>query len=229
MNPDIIVPFRSDGGGLRDQVWAWLQVRWEELGWPIIIGEMAPDEEWVKAEAVRRALLNSTAEVIVLLDADVWCNPTAMWDAAMAIESGEHAWAIPHESVFRLTEESSEIVRQTEVWEGRCERMPYLGVIGGGLVMMRRTFYDTAPFDPRFKGWGHEDQAAGLAWETIAGRPFRGFAKLWHLWHPRQPRETEGMGSLPSKLLLDEYIRATGNQEQMQRLVHAARQEQEVS
>jgi len=75
-------------------------------------------------------------------------------------------------------------------------------------MALRRDLYEQVPIDPRFVGWGQEDQAWHLALRRIAGMGVRGRADLWHLWHPPQPRLSRQTGSETSAELLHRYQRA---------------------
>lgn len=173
----------------------------------VLIG-VCRSSTWSKAEAIADALESSTARVLVLWDADVICSSAHISEATRrAYKSG---WAIPHTQVRRLCREATERFYASGVPDnkGPFDRMPYRGMPAGGLVAIKRELYDHAPFDARFRGWGHEDEAAGIAWRTLAGRPWRGNAPLWHLWHEPQPKMSAAVGSKESYELLHRYRRA---------------------
>jgi hypothetical protein len=81
----------------------------------------------------------SSADVIVLADADVWTDGIPA--AVKAVEDGA-AWAVPHQLVRRLDENG-----------GEAER-PYVGIEGGGVVVAPREVILSCPLDVRFVGWG---------------------------------------------------------------------------
>jgi hypothetical protein len=183
--------------------------------WGVLVGYGDPDR-WSKAEAVANALERSTADVIVVHDADVWCSETVV---AVAEGLTRASWAVPHEKVYRLTREATAEVLSGRVPlygprpasgtpSGRYERV-HRGFPGGGIVALRRDLYDRIPLDPRFVGWGHEDESWAWALKMLAGKPWRGDARLWHLWHPPQPRnEKNQQGSPESWALRTRYRRA---------------------
>lgn len=153
-------------------------------------------EPWTKARAANLAVggraydANST---IVIHDADVAVSATALAQTVAAVESGEAAWGIPHGIVYRLDQASTTevlalplLIGEPHHWPpDRCARKPYLGLPGGGvLVVSAEAWAEVGGFDERFVGWSGEDVALGWALETLCGPPVRMAAPLWHLWHP---------------------------------------------
>jgi hypothetical protein len=91
---------------------------------------------------------------------------------------------------------------------GLLEQKPYAGMVGGGCVVLRRDTYVSCPLDARFRGWGQEDSAWGVALTSLYGAPWRGSADLWHLYHPPQPRMSRSRGSMVTWAVFLEYQRA---------------------
>lgn len=207
MRTAVLVPWRPDDAE-RSRNWAWLKTQWAKHypDWEIVEGHCL-EGPWVKALAVQDALTRTTADTLVIADADIWCPDTHL--AVKAVKNGA-AWAIPHRKVYRLTETPSrQLIDSNLTWETlgypKTTQPPYQGLPGGGLVVIRRDLYEQAPFDPRFVGWGGEDSAAGIAWTALAGPARRGNAPLWHLWHEPQPRLSRVAGSHESMALLNRY------------------------
>lgn len=158
---------------------------------------------WVKAEAVNPAVRDSSADIIVVADAD--CVTAGLPAAVEAVASGRSRWAIPHRKVVRLTEESTDRFIATGEVAHPLDRRQYTGIAGGGFVVARRETLLEVPMDPRFVGWGHEDEAWAMALTCLAGKPWRGDADLIHLWHPPQPKIQARKGSEESWGLLLRY------------------------
>ena len=218
----VLVPWRLDGAH-RDAAWAWVSARWvrHHPDWPIVEGR-CPDGPWSKGAAVADALSRTTAQILVVADADVWCGEVAA--AVDKVATGQARWAIPHRTVHRLTEHATADLIAGTLPYGRIsrsplEQAPYRGYAGGGITVIARDLLVRAPVDPRFVGWGQEDQAASLAWTALGGRPWRGLADLWHLWHPPQPRRSRSVGSAESAALFARYQAAASDPSLMRRLL----------
>ena len=180
--------------------------------WKICIGESSPGGQWVKAGAIREALRQTPAETLVIADAD--CLAPKVGDAVAAVQNG-HSWAMPHHTVHRLSEEGSQAVIHESADPLSFPRtprfyaqMPYAGYLGGGIAVVSRTAYASAPLDPRFIGWGQEDESWAMALKCLYGTPWRPRnAPLWHLWHPPQQRMSRAVGSPASRELRSNYRR----------------------
>lgn len=196
--------------------------RHAENRWPIILGHHT-DGPWCKALAIRDALDQTEADVLVIADADVWTDGLA--DAVRVVREGA-AWAVPHRGVHRLTEAATALYGAgAGLAELAVEERPYLGFEGGGITVLHRAVYEDCPLDPRFTGWGGEDEAWGFALRILHGPPWRptGHVPLIHLWHPPQERATRAFGNLAGRELRKRYVRADSNPVTMRALVEEAK------
>lgn len=157
---------------------------------------------------------------MVIHDADVWCDGL---DRAVAAVADGAPWAIPHEHVHRLDQTSTAAVLAGAPLGGTLTEKPYRGWAGGGIVVLPRSTYDQVPIDPRFAGWGQEDDSWAIALTQLAGEPWRGDGDLWHLWHPPQPREGRIIGSAEGKALNRRYRAARYDPVRLARLIEEAR------
>lgn len=213
----VVIPWRG-GCQYRERARRWVRDRYREHhpDWPVILSP-GPDP-WIKAEAVMPAVEQCDAEIVVVADADVWT--TGLSEAVCAIEAGE-GWAIPHRTVHRLTEQATSALLRGDPAED-LEQPPYKGVPGGGLVVATRETLLTVPLDPRFVGWGQEDESWSRALYCLLGPPWRGDADLIHLWHPPQRRTNRRKGSEASWQLFLRYRRARRHPDQMFQLIQEA-------
>ncbi len=183
----------------------------------------ALDGPWNKAMAIGPALRASTADIVIQADAD--CFTDGLPDAVRKVEDGK-GWAAPHTKLFRLNAEASAAVIAGEDWELHKRRVtepPYCGKFGGGILIARREALLEVGIDPRFEGWGNEDEAHAFALGCLFGRPWRGKAPLIHLWHPPQERKDRRKGSDASWDLRGRYLRARHDTEAMRALLEEAR------
>jgi hypothetical protein len=203
----------------REAALAWVARRWVDNGFPSPSLGVPNGDDWCKAEAVANAIAHSDAPILVLADADVWCD--GVQDAIDRVRQGA-PWARPHRLVYRLSPTSTQqVLAGTNPYPGMeldpdepTARRPgrlnegYGGVDGGGIVVVRRDIYDDVPLDPRYIGWGHEDVSWAAALTKLHGGPVRFGHNLWHLWHPPQPRLGRGFGSLEEVQLHQRYVKA---------------------
>lgn len=216
--PDVavVVPWRG-GCEYRERAWAWLRPRYQ---WPVIEAP-APPGPWVKALAAMPAVTAAPpGAIVVVADADVWTD--GLRDAIQAVQDGA-GWAIPHWTVHRLAETATDAMLAGGDWRGQpLARRAYQGLAGGGVVVALRETLLQVPLDPRFIGWGQEDQSHAIALTTLAGAPWRGTADLTHLWHPPQPRLSRSRGSEESWRLRRRYLQARHDPAAMRRLLTEA-------
>lgn len=216
MSVAVLVPWRPDGGP-RQAVWAWVRRQWAlwHPGFEIVTGA-CPDGPWSKGAAVADALRQTTADVLIVADADVWT--AGITDAVDEVLAGRTRWAMPHTLVRRLTAEATQAVLDGACLDGPTEET-HPGMQGGGIVILRRDVLEGVPPDPHFTGWGQEDQAWAAALNTLAGPMWRGNSDLFHLWHPPAPRHTRAVGSPESMARYRRYQTASGQQDQMRALL----------
>lgn len=182
----------------------------------------APPGPWCKGATANRAVEESDADIVVLHDADVWCD--GLPDAIQAVMDGA-SWAVPHRGVFRLDEDATARVLDGEEPHedmGLTQR-PYLGTLGGGIVVASREVMLSISLDERFVGWGQEDSSWGIALGCLLGPPWRGHQPLYHLWHPPQERDSRRRGSRPGWALFRRYHAARNDPAAMRALIEEGR------
>ena len=205
MSVDVLIPWSDTNDEHRLRALEWVTGLYTERcpTWTVILGR-CPDGPWVKGRAVADALERSTADIVVIADGDVWCDATP--DAA---ERGlrAHRWAMPHRWVKRISQHGTDAVLSGErtMRNAPHEKREYNACQGGGIVVITRELYDRCPLDPRFAGWGHEDEAWAYALRLLHGQRWTNpDGRLWHLWHPPQPRNG-AYGAPASVELRNEY------------------------
>jgi hypothetical protein len=223
MSVAVVVPY-NPGQEDRDVIWSWMRERWAQHhpDWPIIEGR-CDGQGWSKGAAVADALTRTTAEILVVIDADLWIDNLP--DAVAAVEAGA-GWVMPQKLVHRLHPRATAavlaggpFVSKPQTWVQK----PYSCVEGGGVVVLRRETYQQVPIDPRFVGWGGEDISWGWALRTLIGAPIRLDGDLWHLWHEPQARRNRRRGSEASEALAGRYRRALRQPDAMRALLDETR------
>lgn len=206
----MVIPWRS-GGEERAEALAWVRERWLShpcVAWVHVASDPEPEQPWSKGSLVARGLrafrsLGAEVEIVAVADADVWS--AGVEEAVQLCAAGE-PWVAPHSWVARLSPAATALVlagREPAEAEkaGGLERMRYEQTAAGGLVVLRRELAEAAPIDPRFEGWGYEDEAWRYALESLGGPRKRLKETLFHLWHPPQKRSSARLArSLALKL-----------------------------
>lgn len=218
----VLVPYRGDQGGPRDAAWSYVRRRWlvDHPEWTLVVGACLSDG-WIKGEAVASAAARTDAGLVVVADADVWCDGVPA--AVEAVRNGA-PWAVPHARVYRVTAAGTEAVLggAALTTEAPTYRRPYIGFAGGGIVALPAATLAAVPMDRRLIGWGQDDECWALALTTLVGRPWRGTAPLWHLWHPPAPRWSGHFGTKAGRALWMRYNAATRDAGLMRELLTGA-------
>lgn len=191
----VIVPMDTKPDIYRKNAWMAMRAHYAHHfpSWQIVEG-INKNPRWNKGAAVTDALTRATGDILVIADSDCYVDPKVLQEMVDAVADGT-AWAMPHSKVHRLsTEKTPEYLRAIEKFEtltgptatDLC-RPVYEGYIGGGIIVVRRVYYEAVGgFPAAFVGWGGEDEALGTILNTMVGPVLRGNADLIHLWHPYQ-------------------------------------------
>lgn len=200
----LLVPFRDDHGKGRLDNWIWLRKYWEHfLPEAEIIEGDSPGEPFSKTCAINTAFKKSTGDVIILLDADCFIDPSVILNCAKEIRAGrkrspkENIWFIPYKHFFRLTEETTKIMLSSNPKNPvKIETPPDPKQINpsngsgfghwfGALIQIhpRETFELVHGMDPRFRGWGGEDVAFTIAVDTLIGPHRLTDNQVLTFWH----------------------------------------------
>lgn len=214
-----MLPFRA-GCPHREAALAWTLLRYHQQlpGVPIVFGECDPELPFNRSAAILDGMTKTTADVLVISDSDVWSD--GIHEAIDQVEQGA-PWAIPHDKLHRLSETATAEVLAGAEPNARMDHAerPYRAYECSTVFVARREALEIAPPDPRFVGWGHEEQALAAALRTLVSKPWRGTAPCWHLFHEPQERKTRSTGNDENKALYRRYVKARGRPDAMRALV----------
>lgn len=219
MSVEVIIGHHADDDPHRTAAREWVTRWYTERGFVVTTGT-ATGAVWCKAEAFNPAVAASTADVVVLADADSFPLADALAEAIAQV--GRFGWAAPFSRVRRLTYEATAQLLERDPAtvdvppDVRVEADVHDALPGGGIVAMSRDLaVACGPFDPRFAGYGGEDFALGNAARTLSGNYAHVVTgSLFHLWHPRA-----GGMSTDTRRLTDRYRRAKFDPARMQALI----------
>lgn len=227
----------------------------------LIIGrDKASEKHWYrkhpptfsKTAAVNDAFKRSHGDIIVILDADAYVQGEVIQHCADRIRAarrrGVHLWFIPYTRLFRLSEEITNEILESEPDHPLVIADPpppkdVDGIDGSGWghyfgaliqIMPREAFEEVGGMDERFRGWGGEDVAFLIALDWLFGMHKNTPNSVFHLWHPQFRADTwedsrgqswkvrmwDGQtASHSNDWLAQKYANSRGNPEKMRKLV----------
>jgi hypothetical protein len=207
----MLVPFRDDGEH-RSVVWNWLRRYWRAT-FPEaeIIQGTDHGTPFSKAVAVNHAASLARGRTFVVIDADAYLPAAVLKGCAndidLALSKKQREWFIPYNELFRLSEAYTMDLLETSPTTpiplpppmSDVEVMPP-GASGYGhtygamcQVMPREAFGLVHGMDPRFRGWGGEDQSFLRALDTLYTQHKVVPGDIAHFWHARIGRVDSGM------------------------------------
>lgn len=191
MGVEVIIPAAGWDDATRVAARAWIVRWWQVRNCRVTVAGLA-QEPWSKGAAVNDAISSSTADVIVVADADSFVSTKAV--GRMIRKAGVVGWVTPFDRVSRLDSASTAVLLGCD--PAQVERPPVKVLVqkphnalpGGGIIAAHRDIWNTVGgFDPRFTDWGGEDYSLGVAMRTMTNAAPTIFpGDLWHLWHEPQ-------------------------------------------
>lgn len=254
----ILIPFRcTDKSSPRIKNIEWLRKYWvaQLPGAEIIIGE-DPDTNSIfsKSVAVNNAAAIAKGDVFAIVDADGYVSADSVLHCAEEIrharKTGRKLWFVPYRQFYRLTEEASRLLLQSNPATPRefsaplasefvlGDTDPKVGHWYGAMIqiMPREAFELVGGWDIRFRGWGGEDHAAMRAMDTLYVLHKTLPGRVLHVWHPQiGPQGTQEWVHWKDRMwenqsesgvndrLSHRYYAAQGRPQMMRKLVDEAR------
>lgn len=223
MRVAVLVPRRSDGGGRRDELWAWVSARWAALhpDWPVVEGHH-DDGPFSRSAALNRAAEAAGAwDVGILADADSFVGVDQALAAARTAHEAQQVTFAFDRFAYLSRDMSERIMAGFDgdwnpgvefTMQGTCSSM----------VAIPRPLWDRCGgADEGFVGWGGEDVALSLMLQTYGNGLQRIEGNVWHLWHPPAPHTHDD--EWPQRVEL--YAQASYDVAKMDALIEALRAE----
>lgn len=204
-------------------MWTWCRARWGAPDIELIAADSG-EEPFSRGNSRTLGATKASGEVLFFADAD-----SANDNLRASVDLLERApWVIAYSApkgYVALTEAATECLLarspseplrapQPGDWYERCHSF------AGALCMRTEDFWRVGGYDPRFEGFGFEDDAFHEALDTIVGEHERVDGVHLHLWHPHIESERFNQPHIgENKALADRYYAARGNREAMLRIV----------
>lgn len=206
----VIVPYRPDQGH-RDKLWNHLkQTYWSTFPNEIVVGEHL-DGPFNRSKAINQAAQRDW-DVAVIADSDTWV-PVEQLHTAIQTAKHTNRLTAAFTSVMELSEpQTAEMLTGKpfpEVPSFDRIRTRELETQSSMLVITRRLWDQIGGFDPRFEGWGGEDNAFWKAATIIGGPANRVHGFAYHLWHPPALKGRRNPLYRRNQTLWRRYSRAT--------------------
>jgi len=187
---------------------------------PEVIQADDPHESFNRGRAINAGVEQSSGDVLVFADADLWIPPQALRYALTVVN--EYGMVVPFDNLIGLGPEATEMVYAgadpSQVWAAGHVELDWRRRSVGGCNVLRRDVFETVGgFDERFAGWGSEDSAFEAAVSTLGGPVGWVPARAVHLYHPVD--KTRGTVLTDNNAMLaEEYQLAWGDVEAMRAL-----------
>lgn len=187
---DVLIPFKPDGAE-RDRIFRWVHNRWTTIfPWVnVIVGE-DDSTPFNRARARNIAFNNSTADYLVIADADTFAPRKTLEQAFMLLFENRRDWVFPFSVYYNANKEYAEFVLNQDVdYDPVEEEISYdhrLTDSDSAFLMLSREAYECVNgYDERFVGWGGEDRAFRASLDVLWGGHRRVSGYCVHIWHPR--------------------------------------------
>jgi hypothetical protein len=189
----VIVPYRPDHGH-RDKLWKHLKDQyWVHQPYELVVGEHLSGP-FNRSEAINQAA-DRPWDVAVIADADTWV-PAKQLHHAIELAEQSRRLVAAFNAVVELSQPCTEniLIGRTSLagsFEATKVRTRDLETQSSMLVIHRDLWDRVGGFDPRFSGWGCEDNSFWKACDLHAGTEHVS-GNAYHLWH--SPARGKGHG-----------------------------------
>lgn len=171
---EVCIPWRDDGDAWRRAAWDFVKARWltQFPDWRIVsASDGAESGPFNVARALNGCVDESTADLLYVTGADAVLRPDKVREAIKLAESGR--WVMGADTLWRCDRLDTEsiLARDPDSVLAHIGRRRVCQ-LGWGPICASREILLQRYWDERFTAGG-EDDAVGLALETIVGPPAR--------------------------------------------------------
>lgn len=196
----VIIPWADTGCMHRYRAFEFVRKRCQKLNPDEVIIAEGNSKAWNKGKVVNQAVMNTDADVLLILDADVCLNWKAVKRHIRLVKRG--TIISPCRAIRRLNiEQTNNILTGGRVRGSTATDMVF-HLVGGAFMITRADFIEVGGFDERYEGWGWED--TDLAHRLIHKQCITVECDAIHLYHP--PCEEK---SLANRRLYDDRLQSS--------------------
>jgi hypothetical protein len=140
-------------------------------------------------QAINRAASLADGHVLAIVDADTTFSVSAASAIAASLRDGN--WRLPRYYRQLTRAATSAVIANPNLLDADLEtEWVGEGVSWSGIVVVPRFAFDAVGgSDERYRGWGADDVALGLALNALYRPVERWEGSAFHLWHPRGVQE----------------------------------------
>lgn len=191
MKTVIWVPFRGDDGGWRDRNFAVVKRQVDYIGARLDADVLIHDSGDIPFSIART--WNELGQMGDWDAALCWGADFVMVDALESVKAalkrvdqGSH-YVFAFDKVSTLDRRQTLLVHTSGTRQFATSPLPF----GGIRAISREMWEGVGGYDPRFKGWGHEDRAHVHGVELLYGPRQRVPGHMLNLWHPKRTNTRE--------------------------------------
>lgn len=178
------VPWRTDHGP-RARLYKAVAPCIRDHGFDVVEADSGHDPFSIGNTFNRCAELSGEWDVALLHDADLYVAPAQVHAALKLVEQGEKGIVFPRNRHVKLNERgTNKFLGGKRSGFHRSEYHIARSQVGGPRFVTRELWETVGGFDPRFVGWGYEDNHFLQQADEVA--PHRSVpGDLLNLWHPK--------------------------------------------
>lgn len=185
---NVLIPYRSQHNRAESLACVMDHYRRALPGCLLALADDPDPRAFNRGRALNEAVRRTQGEVLIFADADLLPPPENIREAVRLVQEGSRSIVIPFSRIAYLSPAGTREVTRASDWRNwgpvYVEREWDRRSNGGANVLSRSYFEALGGYDDRFRGWGYEDSALALAWETFWDPQHWLEGTAVHLWHP---------------------------------------------